>query len=291
MLDFGLAFAGPLPLPPFSVLGFVIEPFGALAAVAIVVGFSVAHARARVLGLSENVLTRLCIIAVVAGFSGSHLVYVFGYAPQTIVDDPLYLLKIWTGMSSVGGWIGGYVGVAMYFAFHRRIPFLPYADAIAYGLAFAWVFARAGCWVSFDHPGLVTDLFIGMEYPGSASLTAGVRHNVGFYEFLWCLLIAGIFFSQRDRIHFKGWYMTVFILAYVPFRFPIDFLREVDARYLGLSPGQWLLPGFASVLMALAIRERRRADLLIPDGIPKPEFFPDGAVPAPVSPDDSRPAP
>lgn len=270
--------AGPFPLPPAELYGFTFEWFGGLTALAVVVGVIVAHVRARALGISEQVVTHISIISVVAGFTGSHLVYAIAYAPQTIAEDPLYLLKIWAGMSNVGGWLGGYVGVWLYFVWRRGLPFLPYADAIAYGLAFAWIFGRLGCLVSFDHPGVETDFFLGMEYPGSASLSAGVRHNIGLYELLWCLSISAYFFSQRRKPKLTGWYMTTFVLAYAPFRFPVDFLRAVDVRYAGLSPGQWILIGFFAVLAGVAVHISRRGELLIPDGVPKPAFYPGGVV-------------
>ncbi len=280
--ELAVLLAGPFPMAPVRVLGFTIEPFGALTALAIVVGVTVAHYRARDLGLSAAVIGHLSIIAVFAGFTESHLVYVLGYDLDSVRRNPLYLFMIWDGMSNVGGWFGGYLGVWLYFRWHRGLPFLPYADAIAYGLAFAWIFGRLGCTVSFDHPGPLTDSFLGMEYPGSSSLEAGVRHNVGFYELLWCLLVSGWFFSQRRKAKVRGWYAFAFVLAYLPFRIPVDFLRADEARYGVLSPAQWILLAMLAVALPVAVWSLRRGELLVPDGVPKPELHPGGVVSQPT---------
>lgn len=282
MPDFALALAGPFPMAPLRVLGFTIEPFGVLTVMAIVVGVTLAHHRARDLGLSPAVIGHLSIIAVVAGFTVSHLVYVVGYDLESVRRNPLYLLMIWDGMSNVGGWFGGYLGVWLYFRWNRGLPFLPYADAIAYGLAFAWIFGRLGCVVSFDHPGPLTDFFLGMEHPGSRTLEAGVRHNVGLYEFLWAMSLSAWFFSQRRTAKVRGWYAFVFLLAYLPFRLPVDFLRVGEARYAGLSPAQWILLAILPLVVIVARWSVKRGEVLAPDGVPKPDLYPGGVVPPPA---------
>ena len=87
--------------------------------------------------------------------------------------------------------------------------------------------------------------------------------------------MALFFYSQRKKPHVKGWYLVAFVIAYMPFRFMLDFLREVDVRYL-LTPGQW----FAIVLFALgillAVRANKKQDVLVPDGVPKYQWWPKG---------------
>lgn len=281
------------PWEPFGPDGFQLAPFGFLVGIGIVLGTIIAGRRAKQLGLSERVVADVALWAVIPGFIGAHLVHQLVYYPHELVDhyvngqliegQPLKIFMIWKGISSFGGFIGGTLGVAWYFRKHKELPFLPYADAIIYGFAFAWIFGRLGCTTAFDHPGSPTDFFMGMTYGGdqvglfSGELKGRVIHNLGFYEALWSVAMSAYFWSQRKTTRFKGWYLAAFVIAYMPFRFMIDFLREVDVRY-GLTPGQWfsiILLGFG---IYLALKAAKKGDTIAPDGVPKTEWWPKGEV-------------
>ena len=292
MLDslFGLTF--PIESwKPFGPTGLELAPFGFLVGIGIVLGTIIAGRRAKQLGLSERVVADVALWAVIPGFIGAHLVHQLVYYPHELVDhmvngqlvpgEPLKIFMIWKGISSFGGFIGGTLGVLFYFRRHKELPFLPYADSIVFGFAFAWIFGRLGCTTAFDHPGSPTDFFMGMTYGGDAvdrfgaDLKGKVIHNLGWYEAIWSVAMSAFFWSQRKIPHVKGWYLIVFVLAYMPFRFMLDFLREVDVRY-GLTPGQW----FAIVLLGLGtwlmVKANKKRDLLVPDGLPKYEWWPKG---------------
>jgi len=300
MLESLLGLSFPVePWEPFGPNSLQLAPFGFLVGIGIVLGTIIAGKRAKQLGLSERVVADVALWAVIPGFIGAHLVHQLAYYPHELVDhyvtqvvngvptqvlvegDPLRIFMIWKGISSFGGFIGGTLGVLYYFRKHRELPFLPYADSIIYGFAFAWIFGRLGCTTAFDHPGSPTDFFMGMTYLGDqadrfgVSLHGKVIHNLGFYEALWSVAMAAFFFSQRKVTHVKGWYLVTFVVAYMPFRFMLDFLREVDVRYL-LTPGQW----FAIVLLGLGVwlmvKANKKADVLVPDGQPKLEWWPKG---------------
>lgn len=279
------------PWEPFGPNSLQLAPFGFLVGIGIVLGTIIAGKRAKQLGLSERVVADVALWAVIPGFIGAHLVHQLVYYPHELVDhyvngklvagEPLRIFMIWKGISSFGGFIGGTLGVVYYFRKHKDLPFLPYADAIIFGFATAWIFGRLGCTTAFDHPGSPTDFFMGMTYHGDSldrfgeSLKGKVIHNLGFYEAIWSAAMALFFYSQRKKPHVKGWYLVAFVIAYMPFRFMLDFLREVDVRYL-LTPGQW----FAIVLFALgillAVRANKKQDVLVPDGVPKYQWWPKG---------------
>jgi len=300
MLDTFFGFTFPMePWEPFGHGSLQLAPFGFLVGIGIVLGTIIAGRRARMLGLSERVVADVALWAVIPGFIGAHLVHQLVYYPHQLVDhmvtqlvngvptevlvkgDPLLILMVWKGISSFGGFIGGTLGVLYYFRKHKELPFLPYADSIIFGFAFAWIFGRLGCTTAFDHPGSPTDFFMGMTYGGDSadrfgdSLHGKVIHNLGWYEAIWSVAMSAFFWSQRKVTHVKGWYLIVFVLAYMPFRFMLDFLREVDVRY-GLTPGQWIaivLMGLGTLLMVKANKKR---DLLVPDGIAKFDWWPKG---------------
>ena len=77
---------------------------------------------------------------------------IFFYFPEKLSRDPWILLKLFDGMSSVGGFLGALVGgVAFLRLWCARRPVgaqpVPiYADVSTYGLLIGWCFGRAGCW-------------------------------------------------------------------------------------------------------------------------------------------------
>jgi len=268
-------FAGIFPLDPLEVFGIKLHAFGFLVGAAIIVGTIIAGKRAKKFGLSENVISQLALWAVIPGFIGAHFVHVLAYYPEEFIKRPLYLLEIWSGISSLGGFVGGALGVWYYFRRNKGLPFLPYADSLIYGFAFAWILGRLACTVAFDHPGHLTEFFMGMDYPGNGGKVGpGIRHNLGFYEALWAVAMSAFFFLHRNKTHFKGWFVATFVIAYVPFRFFADFLREVDERYGGLTPGQWISLGLLGLCVYLAIVGTKRKDMLVPDGVPKLSCLP-----------------
>jgi phosphatidylglycerol:prolipoprotein diacylglycerol transferase len=281
------------PWRPFGPDGLELAPFGFLVAIGIILGTVIAGRRAKQLGLSERVVADVALWAVIPGFIGAHLVHQLAYYPHELVDhyvngvlvpgEPWRILMIWKGISSFGGFIGGTLGVVYYFRKHKELPFLPYADAIIFGFAFAWIFGRLGCTTAFDHPGSPTDFFMGMTYGGDqldrfkVALHGKVIHNLGLYEALWSVGMSAFFWSQRNKPRFKGWYLAAFVIAYMPFRFMLDFLREVDVRY-GLTPGQWFAILLLGLGIHLALKASKKNDVMVPDGIPKTQWWPAGEV-------------
>ncbi|MCB9730385.1 MAG: prolipoprotein diacylglyceryl transferase [Deltaproteobacteria bacterium] len=277
---------GALPyqtIPPLELGPAKFYPFGFLVGMAIIVGTMVATRRARRVGLDDAVISELALWAVIPGMIGAHLYSAIFYFPEKIADDWLYLLKFWDGISSFGGFLGGTIGV-LYYLRRERLPAWPYADCIAYGFVFAWIFGRMGCTVAFDHPGSVTDFALGMPYPhtvaGDPAAAGVIRHNLGFYEMLWSVGIASFFFAVRNRPHFAGWFASVALLLYLPFRFALDFLRAIDERYFGLTPGHYAAIAFFVAAIALYRRRSAVGEIMVPDG--KVHVFADGtpAVPA-----------
>jgi phosphatidylglycerol:prolipoprotein diacylglycerol transferase len=86
-------------------------------------------------------------------------------------------------------------------------------------------------------------------------------HDLGWYEFLYVLLvIVPVFLLADRRPRPPGYFAVAFVLLYVPARFFLDFLRLADARYYGLTPGQYAgLVVFIAVLILASRATRRNA--------------------------------
>ena len=277
-------------IPPITIGSETLYAFDMFVALAILVGVIVADRRAKRRGLDRRIISDVALWAVIPGFIVSHLVSIFFYFPERLSsDDPWLLLRLWDGMSSLGGFLGGAGGV-IYFFRRRKLPLWPYSNAIVFGFTVAWIFGRAACTVAHDHPGILSDFILAVDYPkaftyGGVEHPAGPRHDLGWYECLWAIAMSSFFFLRRNKPEFAGFHTAVFVLAYVPIRFINDFLRIPDAsggdeRYLGLTPAQYIC--IALLPVGLWLLRQRRADnhILTPDS--KVHIFPDG-TPAIIS--------
>ena len=211
----------------------VIHPFGVLAATAIMVGFFLGKRRAGQVGLDVEICSRAMIWAVIVGLAFAHGASALLYYPKEVVTDPLYLLKFWEGLSSFGGFAGGFLGAFVFLRLKRQ-PWLKYGEAILFGLMPAWIIGRLGCTVVFDHPGRPSTFLLAM-----ADGQGVVRHNLGFYEMLVAILLTEVIYALKDRKVFTGFYLSLVIIIYAPVRFFLDSLRIDDQTYWGLTPGQY----------------------------------------------------
>ena len=71
-----------------------------------------------------------------------------------------------------------------------------------------------------------------------------VRHDLGLYEVIWCLVMIPLFLWLARRERPRGFFLGLVPVLYAPVRFGLDFLRATDLeisdpRYLGLTPGHY----------------------------------------------------
>lgn len=277
------------PQPGYHLFGPVtVHAFGAIVAAAIIVGWRMAVARARRKGLDPQIIEDLLLYVLLSGFVVAHLYSVLAYFPREAMENPLLLLKFWEDISSFGGFVGGLLGVWIFFRFKARnvgaADRWRYMDVIAYVFPFAWAIGRVACTVAHDHPGTVTTFPLGIsltspeaqsyisffyqeagrlaELPPRAELARMAFHDLGWYEFLYMAFLMIPAFLVLDRNpRPTPFFLIVFPLFYVPARFLLDFLRISDARYFGLTPAQYA--GIAVFLAAVILMVR------MPRGITK----------------------
>jgi len=226
---------------------------------------------------------------VLSGFVVAHLYSVLAYFPREAMEHPLLLLKFWEDISSFGGFAGGLLGLWLFFRFKARdvdaTTRLRYLDAIAYVFPFAWAIGRIACTVAHDHPGTITTFPLGIslkspeaqayiaffyreagrlaELPPPAALAKMAFNDLGWYEFLYTaslMVPAFILLDRKPRP--PGFFLVAFLLLYVPARFSLDFLRISDARYFGLTPGQYagIAVFLAAILFMVRIYRRKEKE-------------------------------
>ena len=222
-----------------------IEMFGVLVAIGVLLGDRIVIAQGVKRGLDQRDVKFLNARIVIAGFVMAHWVSVIFYFPDRIRENPAVLLYFWSGISSFGGFLGALLAF-IYYTRKEKIPALVYADAVALGLAVGWIFGRTGCFTAHDHPGRHTDFFLAVRYPG------GPRHDLGFEELLFTIVMTAILFFYARRPRVPGRIIGLYAVMYAPVRFGLDFLRATDVplpdeRYLGLTPAQWACLGTVAV--------------------------------------------
>ncbi len=239
-----------LPIGPLT-----IHAFGVLVAVGILVGIRLIRQRAAATGLDSAQAERMAMWIVIGGFIISHLFDRLAYYPRETLANPLSLFKFYDGISSFGGFLGAALMAAYYI---RRWPDRTlrwrYLDLIAYALPTGWFFGRMGCFVAYDHPGRETTFFLGQRYSDHL-----VRHNLGLEEALYALPLALLFLwlGRGGRQLRPGLFVGLVAVLYAPVRFLLDSLRTGDARYFGLTPGQY--SAIALLVVGILILVRTKA--------------------------------
>jgi phosphatidylglycerol:prolipoprotein diacylglycerol transferase len=249
----------PYPEIPSLKLGpLEFHPFGALVAIGFMVGTHLAARRARQVTLNPQPIYDVSLLCIIFGLLGAHVGEMLFYQPKLLLEKPLEIFKIWSGLSSYGGFLGAGIATFLYFK-KKKLRFLPYMDALMFGLVPAWFFGRLGCYTAHDHPGRLSNFFLAVKYPD------GSRHDLGLYEVFLSVAILLLlhWVGRRKEIEnpVAGTIYGITMMSYGIARFFLDFLRasglaQSDARYLNLTPAQYFSVGFFLFGTYLVIRGR-----------------------------------
>ncbi|HEY8375669.1 MAG TPA: prolipoprotein diacylglyceryl transferase family protein [Nannocystis sp.] len=214
-----------------------LQVFGPLVAVGVILGYQRCLQFAKKRDIDEFIARDLMFYILITGFVISHWVSVLFYFPHRVAENPLVLLMIWNGLSSVGGFFGALVGFFWYLKKVKQ-PYLIYADMLVFGLLIGFTIGRLGCALVHDHPGEIVDpshpLAVG-PWPGGE-----FRLDNGLLEFMYLVPVA-LFFHLvfpwgKSR---PGLIAGLTCLLYAPFRFALDFMRDDDKTYFGLTTAHY----------------------------------------------------
>lgn len=257
-----------IDLPGVHIGWFRLEIFPILVMIGVFVGVAEAAAEARRLGLAARVIRQVAPWAVLPGFVLSHLVAMLFYFPERLRENPWEILNLTGGMSAMGGFVGGALGLWLWLRASGR-DLWPYANPATYGFAHGWIFGRMACAIVHDHPGVPAAWPLGVAFPARDGLPAGPRHDLGLYELALTVVVVGVFRRTRAVPRWGGWHPAVFAAVFGAFRVVMDPLRVHDARHAGLTAGQWI--GLAAIAWGAAVWwARRHTPAITPGSSPLP---------------------
>jgi phosphatidylglycerol:prolipoprotein diacylglycerol transferase len=273
---------------PFFQLGSIgpIQSFGIIVAAGVLIGAALLRRYAEWHGVSDDHIRGLTGWITVTGFIGAHVFDVIAYQWQDFMRDPVLMLKVWSGISSYGGFIGGALGFFFY-VWWKKLPARLFADIGIVGLLPAFSIGRIGCTVVSDHIGaLVGDpdawyASLAMEYPTNLNMdaihyllahhpeVAGQKTilawNLGFLELLYLIPVNALllWLAFRKKRVPAGFVIVMTGVLYAPVRFFLDYLRppNSDPRHFGFTFAQWasILAFAAAAYVALRILQNGKA--------------------------------
>ncbi|GMQ47544.1 prolipoprotein diacylglyceryl transferase [Vibrio sp. 10N] len=165
---------------------------------------------------------------------GGRVGYVLFYGFEELLQDPLYLFKVWTGGMSFHGGLLGVITAMFWYARKNGRTFFNVADFIAPLVPFGLGMGRLGNFMNSELWGRVTDVPWAIIFPNGGPLP---RHPSQLYEFALegvVLFLILNWFIRKPRP--EGSVSGLFLLGYGTFRFMVEYVREPDA-HLGLFGG------------------------------------------------------
>lgn len=274
---------------PFFQLGSIgpIQSFGIIVAAGVLIGAALLRRYAEWHGVSDDHIRGLTGWITVTGFIGAHVFDVLAYQWRDFMREPILMLKVWSGISSYGGFLGGAIGFFFY-VWWKRLPARLMADIAIIGLLPAFSIGRIGCTVVSDHIGALVQnkdawyASLAMDYPTNLNMdaihwllahhpeVAGQKTilawNLGFIELLYLipvnLLVLWLAFRSSKRMP-AGFVTVLTGVLYAPVRFFLDYLRppNSDPRHFGFTFAQWasILAFGAAVFFAVKLLQNGKA--------------------------------
>jgi prolipoprotein diacylglyceryltransferase len=142
------------------------------------------------------------------------------------------LLYLYANKTIVGALLGGLAGVEITKKLiHERSSS---GDLFAYPLILAMIIGRIGCFtsgVNEETYGVPTTFFLGMDLGDGLRRHPVALYEIGFLALLWLALSA----LERKEALASGYRWQLFMIAYLVFRFLLDYIKPHYSYFAGLG--------------------------------------------------------
>ncbi len=184
---------------------------------------------------------------------GGRVGYILFYDLGRYIDNPLDIVKIWTGgMSFHGGALGLMLAVIL-FTSARGLAAFSYLDVIAVASTSGLFFGRIANFINSELWGRVTDVSWAFVFPNGGPLP---RHPSQLYEaalegVVLFIVLAALIYGWR-KLALPGFIAGAWVFGYGVARIIVEFFRMPDA-HIGYLAGGWLTMGMVLSLPMLVL--------------------------------------
>jgi phosphatidylglycerol---prolipoprotein diacylglyceryl transferase len=221
----------------FHLGSLTIRWYGVMMALAFFTGLWTATRRARLAGISADVIADVVLWIMAGSILGARIVYVATYWKQEFADQPLSEIFMIQhgGLVYYGGLIGA-TGFGLGYLFWKKLPVWKIADLCAPSVALGSVFGRIGCLLNGCCYGRACDLPWAIHFPAAHETHGVAVHPTEIYDALLNLILylglAWLFRrSWKNRTAGRGWKMeagqifALYLAGYAICRSIVEFFR------------------------------------------------------------------
>jgi len=193
------------------------------------------------IGITKEQFSDLVFYGALGVILGGRMGYALFYQFDQVLQDPLWLFKIWQGGMSFHGGLLGVLFVLLWFSWRRKINMIDLMDFAGPLLPIGLGAGRIANFINQELWGRPSDAPWAVLFPNDPLQLP--RHASQLYEaFLEGLVLFVVlwFFSQSPKN--RGAVSGLGLMCYGVFRFTVEFFREPDA-HLGFVAADWLTQG------------------------------------------------
>lgn len=218
----------------FTIFGIDVMWYGVLIALGMLIGIALAVREAKRVGISEDDVLNIAIIAIPVAIICARLYYVI-FSWDYYSQNPSEIFNIRGGGLAIhGGLIGGILTGFIY-AKVKKLDFFKTADAVMVGMPLAQAIGRWGNFINGEAHGGPTSLSWGI-------MVDGVKvHPTFLYESIWDFgIFLFIMFYMRKKKTYEGEVIVSYITLYSIGRFFIEGLRTDSLMFGPIRMAQFI---------------------------------------------------
>ena len=257
-----------IPSPPAN--GFHIGPlfvhfYGLMYVIGIALAVFITQRRVRASGGDPSIVADVALWAVPAGIIGGRIYFDITTPSQISPHTWWGVFAVWNGGLGIWGGIAGGALAGVWRLRRHRVPFAPFADAVAPALLVAQAVGRIGNYFNqelFGKPSTLPWALVispGHRPPGYAAYRT--FHPTFLYELMFDLALAAVlvWLGHHTKIKPPGLF-ALYVAGYSAFRIYEESLRiDFSEHILGLRVNTFVASALTLIGLAWFILTQRRA--------------------------------